>query len=269
MKQAKQIDAIKRLREQSICPTLPASADQAVKDIAALQAGLCAADRTRFAALDSKNLAALQASLATFQCEQVRDQAAARVAELTQERDRNERTCGEERVKFVAIDRARPDARARLADLSKATPCADLRPEIDAAVADVDRLVGASQDELQRLGCYLPKTRSERFDDETIKALAAYFKARGQPDDLSHVHLTAGLLEELHDQDFKVCQPAQPEKPVAAAPSHPAPQVAQKKKRELADRKEAPALPKAAAAAPAAPAAPAPKIATPIYNSDF
>ncbi|MGO4870261.1 MAG: caspase family protein [Roseiarcus sp.] len=219
LRDAKQADAIQALRAHSVCPATPAAADQALKEIAAYQAKLCAADQATFARLDAKNEAALRAALDTLKCDSVRAAAQTQIAKLEDESRRQEQACTAERAKFTAIDAFAPSARDELSALLAKPACPALRTDIPAAVKIVDERIQSAQTELKRVGCY-NGAPSGRFDQGTIAALAAYLKARHASPDAPRI--TEGLVDELQEQDFVVCVAPSPAAPSAAASPAPA-----------------------------------------------
>ncbi len=165
LKDAGDSAAIQRLGSQSICPAAPAAANQAIKDIAANQARLCAADQKTLSSVDQKNEDALKDALNSLKCDGVRQTASMQIAKLDGQNLRSAQICADEHTKFAAIDLFVQDSRASLSALKRTSQCAPLGAEVDSAIAEVDKRVSAAQTELQRVGCYLPKGISGRFDD--------------------------------------------------------------------------------------------------------
>ena len=95
--EAKQSDAIQALRAHSVCPAIPAAADQAIKQIASYQAKLCADDRKALARIDPKNEDALKATLDTLKCPAMRADASAQIAKLEDDNLRAQKACADER----------------------------------------------------------------------------------------------------------------------------------------------------------------------------
>ncbi len=217
---ARQADAIQALRAHSICPAAPAAADQALKEIAAYQANLCAADQKTFARLDAKNEGALRAALDGLKCDSVRAAVSAQIAKLEDESRRMEQVCIDERAKFTSIDAFAPSARDDLSALQAKAACPALREEITGAVKIIDERIASAQTELKRVGCY-SAAPSGRFDQTTVAALAAYLKARHASPDAPRI--TEGLVDELQEQDFVVCVAPNPAPATASAGSAASP----------------------------------------------
>ena len=221
LKDARQSGAIQALKSQSVCPAVPAAADQAVKEIAAYDAKVCADDQKKLSGTDSKNETALKAALDTLTCDAVRQSASNQIAKLDAESLRLQQICVDERAKFAGIDQFVPGARGDLAALQAKAQCVPLRKDLASAIADVDKRVASTQEELQRLGCYRVKPMSGRFDSPTVKALTDYLKARHATDS-DTAKITAGFVDELKSQDFQICAapiaPAASSSPTASSP---------------------------------------------------
>jgi Caspase domain len=232
LKDAGESAAIQRLGSQSICPAAPAAANQAIKDIAASQARQCAADQKTLSGIDQKNEGALKDALNNLKCDAVRQTASLQIARLDEENLRSAQICADEHAKLAAIDLFVEDSRASLSALKRTSQCAPLGAEVDSAIAEVDKRVSAAQTELERVGCYLPKGISGRFDEPTVKALTDYLKAR-HATNIDAPKITPGFVEELTSQDFVVCSapvvapapgvPAAPTASISPAESSPAP----------------------------------------------
>lgn len=201
-REAQEIDAIQTLRSHSVCASLRTTADQAIKQIAAQKAKLCADDQKTLARVDPKNVEALKAILAAVKCPKVRDTASAQIAKLVDENLRTQKACANEREQFASIDLSVPDARNRLSPLPPNPACEGLSADIRSAIASVDRRVANAQDQLNRLGCYNAKPTG-RFDGTTIVAIADYLKERGAPPDTPKI--TDAFVDELRQQNFVVC----------------------------------------------------------------
>jgi len=226
--EAKQSDAIQALRAHSVCPAIPAAADQAIKQIASYQAKLCADDQKTLARIDPKNEDALKATLDTLKCPAIRANASAQIAKLEDDNLRAQKACADERETFASINVFVPGAREKLSALPRSPACQGLATDIQGAIASVDKRVADAQGELRRLGCYTAKPTG-RFDGATITAIADYLKGRnGSPD---APKITDALIDELRQQDFVVCVPpppsvVQPPPSIAAHPAGAPPSVA-------------------------------------------
>jgi hypothetical protein len=214
LKDAGQTDAIQVLKSQSVCPGVPAAADQAIKDIAANHAKLCADDEKTLSRVNPKDENALKAALDTLACEAVRQSASKQIGKLVLERLRAEQACVDERAEFAAIDLFVPEARDKLSALSVNLACAAVTTDVKAAIVSVDARISAAQGELKRVGCYTAKA-SGRFDALTVTALKDYLSARHATFDSPRI--SDGFVDELREQDFVVCTPPAP--PVAAHPA--------------------------------------------------
>jgi hypothetical protein len=204
LKDAGQSGPIQVLKSQSVCPAVPAAADQATNEIAANHAKLCADDQKKLSRIDPKDGNALRAALDTLTCDAVRQSASTQIAKLEEESLRAEQICADERAKFAAIDLAVRTAREDVSALQAKSQCVSLRPDLTAAMSDIDKRVASAQEELQRLGCYRVKPTSGRFDGPMVKALTDYLTAR-HASDVNTPRITAGLVDELASQDFQVC----------------------------------------------------------------
>ena len=219
--EAKQSDAIQALRAHSVCPAIPAAADQAIKQIASYQAKLCADDRKALARVDSKNEDALKSTFDALKCPAVRADASAQIAKLEDDNLRAQKACADEREQFTAINMFVPGAREKMSALPRSSACQGLVTDIQAAIASVDKRIADAQVELKRIGCYTAKPTG-RFDSATIAAVADYLKGRhGSPDSPK---ITDAFVDELRQQDFVVCVPpppsiVQPHPSVAALPA--------------------------------------------------
>jgi hypothetical protein len=211
------------LRAQSTCPTLPAAADKALNEIAALQAAACAADRKTIAAADQKSEIAIRAALAGVTCDAARNEALARVAKLEDDARQQELACVNEKSEFLSVDQFTAKAHEQLDALRVHATCVTLRDEIDGAIKAADDRASSAQKELARLGCYAGSP-SGKFDDGTVVALAKYLSARHAPADAPRI--TDSFIDELQDQDEGVCPLPQSQLPTAHAPEQPIRRVA-------------------------------------------
>jgi Caspase domain len=214
-KEAGQSEAIQAMRTHSVCPALPAAADQATKELVARQAIACADEQKSLAQIEPKNEDAWKARLEALKCPAARDAASAQIAKLESDRLRLEHDCADKREKFAAVDLFVPDARDKLAALPINTACAAVAADVKAAIASIDARISTAQGELKRVGCYTAANPSGRFDALTITALKDYLNARHATFDAPRI--TDGFVEELRAQDFVVCTP--PAAPVAAHPT--------------------------------------------------
>jgi len=204
LKDAGDSAAIQKLGAQSLCPAASAAASQAIKDVAANQAKLCAADQKNLSSVDQRNEDALKAALIDLKCDSVRDKASQQIAKLDAENLKSAQICAEDHARLASIDLFVQDSRANLSALKRSSQCAPLGAEIDSAIAELDKRVATAQKELQRVGCYLPKEISGRFDAPTLRALTDYLTAR-HATNIGAPSVTAGFVEELASQDFVVC----------------------------------------------------------------
>ena len=221
LKDAGQTDAIQVLKSQSVCPAVPAEAGQAIRDIAANHAKLCADDQKTLSQVNPKDEDALKATLGTLTCDEVRQSASKQIGKLVLERLRVEQICADERTEFAAVDLFVPKARDKLSALSVNPACGAIAADVKAASASIDARISAAQEELKRVGCYTAKP-SGRFDTPTVAALKDYLNARHATFDAPRI--TDGFVDELRAQDFVVCTP--PAAPVAAHPTATQPHVA-------------------------------------------
>jgi hypothetical protein len=97
LNEAQEIDAIQALQAHSACPSISVAADQAIKQIAARKAKLCADDQKRFARVDLKNVEVLKAAVGTLRCPAVRDTASAQIAKFVDQNLRTQKSCADER----------------------------------------------------------------------------------------------------------------------------------------------------------------------------
>ena len=216
-RQGAQSDAIALLRHDSQCPAFAAAADKALREIADSAAKTCDLETKALARLNAHDAAALAGAAGQYHCAAAHD-AALKLAETARQAQAAEADiCAQDEVALAKIDPSLPVARAALAALGDSR-CAATRDQTTKGIAAIDERVAEAQDELVRLACLAPGRQSRRFDDATSKALAAYFVARNAPAET--VRITQGIVDELADQEFKVCAPAAP--PVSA-PSHAAP----------------------------------------------
>jgi uncharacterized caspase-like protein len=213
LKDARQTDAIEVLKSQSVCPAIPAAADQAIRDIAANHAKLCADNQKTLSQVNPKDEDALKATLDTLTCDEVRQSASKQIGKLVLERLRVEQICADERTDFAAIDLFVREARDRLSALSVNPACGAIATDVKTAIASIDARISAAQEELKRVGCYTAKP-SGRFDTLTVAALKDYLNARHATFDSPRI--TDGFVGELREQDFVVCTP-----PAAPLATHP------------------------------------------------
>jgi uncharacterized caspase-like protein len=213
LRDAGQTDALQVLKSQSVCPAVSAAADQAIRDIAANHAKLCADDQKTFSRVNPKDENALKATLDILTCDTVRQSASKQIGKLVLERLRAEQICVDKRAEFAAIDLFVPEARVRLSALSVNLACAAVAADVKAAIASIDARISDAQGELRRVGCYTAKP-SGRFDTLTVAALKDYLNARHATFDAPRI--TDGFVDELRQQDFVVCTP--PAAPVASRP---------------------------------------------------
>jgi hypothetical protein len=200
--EAQEIDAIQALRSHSSCPSIPVAANQAITQITAQKAKLCADDQKTFARVDPRNVEAMKAALETLKCPAVRDTASAQIARLIDQNLRTQKACADERGQLASIDLSVPDARNRLAALPQNPACQGLVDDVRSAIGTVDKGVADAQEQLSRLGCYKSRP-SGRFDAATIAAIADYLKGRSAPPDAPKI--TGAFVDELRRQDFVVC----------------------------------------------------------------
>ena len=213
LKDAGQTDAIQALKSQSVCPAVPAAADQAIRDIAANHAKLCADDQKTLSQVNPKDENALKATLDTLTCDEVRQSASKQIGKLVLERLRVEQICVDERAELAAIDLFVPQARDKISGLSVNPACGAIAADVKTSIASIDARISAAQEELKRVGCYTAKP-SGRFDPLTVAALKDYLNARHATFDSPRI--TDGFVDELRQQDFIVCTP--PAAPIAAHP---------------------------------------------------
>jgi hypothetical protein len=219
LSEAQEIAAIQALRSHSSCPSVPVAANQAITQITAQKAKLCADDQKTFARVDPRNVEAMKAALETLKCSAVRDTASAQIARLIDQDLRTKKACTDEREQLASINLSVPDARNRLSALPQNPACQGLVVDIRSAIDSVDRRVAYAQGELKRLGCYTANPTG-RFDGATIAAIADYLKGRSAPP--AAPKITGAFVDELRQQDFVVCVAPPSSVDVAEAPPSPA-----------------------------------------------
>jgi Caspase domain len=213
-----QTEAIGALGRQSGCPTLAGAAQGALDNIARLQTKECDADRKMFATLDRRNETVLRGAMGTMKCAAVLGDAAAELAKLEDERQRQEQICLSERSQILSIDLSGANARQQLTTMLSSAACSALRDEISAHIKNIDNQASVAQVELRRLGCY-SGAPSGKMDDGTIAALTKYLTARHATEPEAP-RITDSLIDELQDQDEAICLPPSA-RPMARMPAEP------------------------------------------------
>ena len=242
--------SVEAMRGQAKCPVFSPKVDEAIRKIDTANKLACDADRKALKAAGT-DLDAIHKARDAMSCEPARADASQLVARLEEEAATQLKSCADERVRFIGIDRTTLKARQDLEALSGSIGCTALKSEIKSVVVEIETRTKTAQTALKAMACYSGSVNG-RFDGPTIQAIQRYLDVRELK--FEDLHVTDEFVKELTEQPRGLCKPSEPEAPVASRPAPKEHPVARSRDREVS-------RPVARAPAPAAPR-PAPVVVT-------
>jgi hypothetical protein len=256
---------VEAMRGQTLCPTIGAKIDLALKTIDTALAQACATDRKTLSAA-ARTPDAIRAVREGMTCDAAKSEAAVQVARLEEDALKAQQACITDQAAFSAIDRTALDARDKLKALSGRLVCVSMNADINKLVVEIESRTKSAQTALRDLGCYSGQATGV-FDVVTRRALVSYFGLRGAKfEDTQHVN--DEVIEDLKAQPRNFCKPAEPQAPVAVGPSKASKPVAARPVEKIERvKRAAPAPAPAPVKAARAPREPRQMIPTPIATA--